>query len=107
MRPVSISLYNLHSSKCSLSDNVTTIIKYADNTVIIGLLDDEQRSLDMYLSEIDSFVPTVINNSEVELVKTYKYLGTVIDKLKGSYNVNCIYKKLNLENVFCQETKES
>ena len=80
---------------------------------------DEQRSLELYLSEIDSFaiwcndnyldpyvkktkemifdfrskltphVPTVINNSEVEVVGTYKYLGTVIDdKLKGLYNFN-------------------
>ena len=125
------------ADKCSLSDNVT-IIKYADDTVIIGLLDDEQRSLDMYFSEIDSFakwcndnfldlnvkktkemifdfrskltphVPTFINDSEVEVVETYKYLGTVIDdKLKGSYNVNCIYKKLNQRMYFVRKLKKA
>ena len=84
-------------------------MKYADDTVIIGLLDDDDESKQEYRSEIDSFVtwckdnylnlnvkktkemiidfrqkkdqidPIIINGEAVEIVDNYKYLGCIID----------------------------
>ena len=36
-----------------------------------------------------------INNSAVDIVKTYKYLGSIIDdKLNGNKNIEKVYKRL-------------
>ena len=84
-------------------------MKYADDTVIVGLLDDNENSEQNYRSEIESFVkwceenflnlnvkktkemiidfrrkrqeiePIIINEEAVQIVENYKYLGCIID----------------------------
>ena len=39
--------------------------------------------------------PIKINNSAVDIVKTYKYLGSIIDKLNSNENIEKMYKKAN------------
>ena len=55
-----------------------------DNFLDLNVKKTKEMIFD-FCSKLKPHVPTVINDSEVEVVKTYKYLGTVID---GSYNVN-------------------
>ena len=50
--------------------------------------------------------PLCINKEEVEIVNTYKYLGTIIDNhLKFDENTNAIYKKVNSRVFFVRQLK--
>ena len=100
------------------------IIKYADDTVILGLLSENDAHIEnVYTSEIDRFnhwckvnfldlnvkkpremiidfrekkpilEPIKNNNSAVDIVKTYKYLGSITDnKLNGNENIEKVHK---------------
>ena len=51
--------------------------------------------------------PIKINNMAVETVKTYKYLGRIIDeKLNGSANIEKVYKKANQRMYFVRKLKK-
>ena len=130
---------SVYDSDNETDDNRCVIIKYADNTVIIGLLiDQDDPNANFNTTEIERFIawckhnfsnlnvkktkemiidyhidkpeliPLKISGQTVDVVKTYKYLGTnVDDKLDGDENINNVYKKPisvctlygNLENV--------
>ena len=91
-------------------------MKYADDTVIVGLLDDNENSEQNYRSEIESFVKWceenflnlnvkktkemiidlegkdkrlsqfIINEEAVQIVENYKYLGCIIDNSLNGSN---------------------
>ena len=51
--------------------------------------------------------PIKINNSAVEIVNTYKYLGSIIDdKLNGNKNIKKVYKKANQRMYFVRKLKK-
>ena len=106
---LSAGLFILYTSdKCATEDNCF-ILKYADDTVIVGLLDDNPENERKYRQEIDSYVqwckenylnlnvkktkeviidfrqkknditPIQIEGECVEIVENYKYLGTIFD----------------------------
>ena len=117
-------LFSIYTSDCRPTHPNCTTDKYADDSVLTGLITDD-NSTDNYLSEINTFVnwcdsnflilnvdktkemvidfrknkstiPHItINNKIVERVDTFKYLGVVIDKeLKWKQNTDNIIKKL-------------
>lgn len=118
-------LFTLYTNDCRSVFDDCNIIKYADDTVIIGkILNDDCRN---YETQVRKFVewctdnylvlnvkktkemiidfrkkltnapdPISINGEPVERVKEYKYLGIVIDdELKGNANTNLVIKKCN------------
>jgi hypothetical protein len=133
---LSAFLFTIYTTDCTSSSGSIVIIKYADDTVIIGLLkcDDDVK----YRMEVDRFCnwcddnhlnlnvsktkemvidfrncgakaninPLRIKNQQVEIVKTYKYLGNIIDdKLSGSPNVDTLFKKLNKKMYFVRKLR--
>ncbi len=106
---LSAGLFILYTSDKGISANNCFIVKYADDTVIVGLLDDNPENEEKYRSEIESFVkwcdenylnlnvkktkemvidfrkkksdltPIVINGENVEFAENYKYLGNIIN----------------------------
>jgi hypothetical protein len=102
-------LFTLYTSECRTVAPETRLIKYADDTVLVGLL-TKGKSEDSYRTSIDNFVtwcdehklllnvkktkelimdfgivnkapsnPIVIKNEPVEIVPKYKYLGSMVD----------------------------
>ena len=100
-------LFSLYTSDCRSSNESCSIVKFADDTVLIGLISDDDSS--KYVDEINKFVtyckinflelnvkktkemiidfrksnalpdPFIINDHTVERVRTYKYLGVMLN----------------------------
>ena len=115
-------LFTLYTNDCSSIHRNCSIFKYADDTVLLGLIQSDDVS--NYISQVDHFIewcglnylninvnktkemlidfrknraepaPLVINSMCVERVTEYKYLGIIIDnKLSGSPNTQRVYSK--------------
>ena len=114
------------------------IIKYADDTVIIGLLTDQDGpNENFYTSDKERFnawckhnfhnlnvnktkemiidynidnpelIPIKISGEAVDVVKTYKYLGRIVDdKLDGDENINNVYKTANQRMYFVRKLRK-
>lgn len=104
LRPL---LYSLYTYDCVATSDSTTIIKFADDTVVVGLISDNDeraylqeikrlenwcqennlllnvsktKELIVYFStkQVRSYQPMVINGASVERVDTFCYLGVHI-----------------------------
>ena len=116
-------LFTLYTNKCRSSFDDCSLLKYADDTVIVGKVCNDDSS--NYMSQVESFVNWCKNHylnlnvkktkellidfrtsnkyvpdqlkigcEVVERVSEYKYLGIVIDEnLRGSLNNHRVYKK--------------
>ena len=115
-------LFTIYTNDCRSHNENCTIIKYADDTVIVGNIFNNDESL--YREQVDAFVhwcninylnlnvkktkemifdfrraqaehyPLVISEESVELVQSYKYLGVIVDeKLTFTENVHHVYVK--------------
>ena len=122
-------LFSLYTSDCRSSNESCSIVKFADDTVLIGLISDDDSS--KYVDEINKFVtyckinflelnvkktkemiidfrkskalpdPIIINDHTVERVRTYKYLGVMLNNdLSWSSNTDYIISKLN-SRLYC------
>ena len=122
-------LLSLYTSDCRSSNESCSIVKFADDTVLIGLISDDDSS--KYVDEINKFVtyckinflelnvkktkkmiidfrkskalpdPIIINDHTVERVRTYKYLGIMLNNdLSWSSNTDYIISKLN-SRLYC------
>lgn len=106
---LSAGLFILYTSDKTPKSDRCRIMKYADDTVIVGLLNDDDESEQEYRNEIESFVtwcqenflnlnvkktkemivdfrkkkgsvePVIINGESVDIVSNYKYLGCIVD----------------------------
>ena len=117
-------LFSLYTNDCRGVLENCTIIKYSDDTVIIGKI--TQDNYINYLSQVEKFVvwckdnyltlngkknkeviidfrekyindpeSIIIEGETVERVSEYKYLGIVIDgELKSNVNTNVVMKKM-------------
>lgn len=114
-------LFSLYTNDCTGEYESCSIIKYADDTVIIGKIINNNE--DEYRSQVSNFVKwcddnylnlnvkktkemlidfrkkkctqnLVIKEEQVEIVHDYKYLGVQIDdKISGTVNTNKVYGK--------------
>uniref|UniRef100_A0A3P9IJZ8 Reverse transcriptase domain-containing protein n=1 Tax=Oryzias latipes TaxID=8090 RepID=A0A3P9IJZ8_ORYLA len=116
-------LYSLYTYDCVASTNSTTIIKFADDTVVVGLITDNDETA--YLKEIGhlenwcernnlllnvsktkelivdfatkqkrNYQTPVIDKSPVERVNSFRYLGVHITQdLSWSCHINTVVKK--------------
>ena len=115
----------MYTSDYRDNHELNTLVKYADDTVIVGKITDNDYT--NYIDQVNKFVdwsqrnflklnvkktkemiidfrttnrhvpdPLIINNEPIERVHTYKYLGMIIDdQLKGDANTDMVYKKCN------------
>ena len=117
-------LFSLYTSDSRIDNKMCSLIKYADDTALTGLIIDDQCS--HYLNSVQSFVnwcdknylqlnvtktkemvidfrknnavpdPVILKGENVERVKNYKYLGTTVDQsLSWNDNTQVILKKAN------------
>ena len=118
-------LFSLYTNDCRSSFSNCTILKYADDTVIIGKISNNDHT--NYTEQVNNFAewshrnflklnvkktkemiidfrttkrqvpdPIFIDNEPIERVSEYKYLGFIIDdQLKGDANTDMVYKKCN------------
>ena len=122
-------LFSLYTSDSRINSDMCSLIKYADDTALTGLILDDQCS--HYLSSVDSFVdwcdqnylqlnvtktkemvidfrktktipdPVILRGENVERVTSYKYLGTTVDQsLSWNENTQIIIKKAN-SRLYC------
>ena len=121
---LSAFLFIVYTNALSLSSENCKIIKYADDTVVIGLISDNNEKeykstidyvshwcsdnfLDLNASKTKEIVfdmrknknskePVIINNTSVALIQSYKYLGvTIQENLKWNEHVEVQEKKAN------------
>ena len=125
---LSAFLYILYTNDCLSHFHNRFIVKYADDSVIVSLLSNEENShgqvLDDFLSWCDNAFlqlnvsktkelcidfrmspqsprKSLANGETVDIVKSYKYLGTIIDdKLKFDLNTDMLYKK-GQQRLYC------
>ena len=133
---LSAVLFIIYTTDCrSMSKHA--IIKYADDTVIVGMIsngEDVYTSVDEinrfvkwcdenyvnlnvkktkemivdYSSSPTNFNSVTIKEGNVEIVEEYKYLGNIIDnKLKGNLNVSRIHAKCNQRLYFLRKLKNT
>ena len=124
-------LFTLYTSDCRCSSQGCRLIKYADDTALVGCCINDDT---LYRHEIDLFAqwcehnhlelnvtktkqmivdfrrsPSIdntlyINNTVVENVSVYKYLGTLIDhNFTFAENVDNVYKKINQRVYFVRQ----
>ena len=122
-RVLSPILFTLYTSDCTINHSDQRLIKFADDSSIIGLITEDEEA---YRKSIDTFVtwcdehylllnvkktkelifdfrrmkdplqPICIKNEEVEVVSTYKYLGvTIDDQLSWIDHTNQVRCKVN------------
>ena len=135
---LSASLFTIYESDNGTDNEKCIIIKYADDTVILGLLGERDNHLEnFYTYEIDRFnhwckdnfldlnvkktkemiidfrinkptlEPIKINDVAVDVVKSYKYLGSIVDnELNGNENIEKVYKKANQRMYFVRKLKK-
>ena len=114
-------LFTLYTSDCRSREPSCPLIKFADDTAMIGLITGDDDTL--YQQQLDGFVnycdanylelnvskmvidfrtssvtpcPIVLKGGKVERVSSYKYLGIVIDdKLSWHVYIDSLIKRLN------------
>jgi hypothetical protein len=129
-------LFTLYTSDCRSTDTRCHYIKYADDTVLVNLL-DKRKDTNFVLEQTQVFSSwcnenhltlnvkktkdmimdfgksatvyndIIINGEVVEQVETYKYLGTIINnKLCWKDNVNLICTKARKRIYYVRKLKE-
>ena len=122
-------LFTVYTSDIRSSNENCSIVKFADDTALIGLI--KRDSSECYIKQVEAFVkycdenflqlnvsktkemvidyrtlatepePVTIKGSTVERIKTYKYLGLVIDnKLSWRDHTEYLCKKLR-SRMYC------
>ena len=115
-------LFIIYTNDCVAKDSCCSLVKFADDAALVALLQGSNE--DGYRSEIQnlshwcqdnylqinvkktkeiiidfrnresSVKPVYVNDTAVEIVSEYKYLGTIIDdKLNWNINTENVYKK--------------
>ena len=122
-------LFVLYTNDLQWDSEFTHILKYADDTVVVGLISNDDNEnyfkcidfvskwctenyLELNISKTKEMIidyrrnksdqsPVIINNSYVQRAQTYKYLGLVIDeKLSFHDHVENQLKKIN-KRLYC------
>ena len=114
-------LYALYTNSCRSTYTGCHCFKYADDTALVGLITNDEAD---YISSVDHFTtwcsdnclemnvsktkemiidfrsgvhhtnPVNVMGQNIEIVHSYKYLGTIIDdKLRWDENTTNLYKK--------------
>ena len=128
---ISPVLFTIYTNDCFKDNNDVKLLKFADDSTILGLIRDNDNSYRNYVDcftnwcdqhflllnvkktkemiidfriKKDTILPLTIKNETVEIVKTYKYLGVTIDnKLDWTSHVTNVHKKINQRLFFLRK----
>ncbi|KAK0155085.1 hypothetical protein N1851_002601 [Merluccius polli] len=87
-------LYALYTHDCSPAHPTNRIIKYVDDTTVVGLICNSDKTA--YRAEEDQTGPhpLLINREQVETVNTFRFLGTHISADHSwTHNIGVLVKK--------------
>ena len=128
-------VFTLYTNNCKINDRNTKLLKFADDSSILGLIDCdcdesnyrgnisslttwcEDHCLSLNVKKTKELVidfrikknplsPLVIKDQEIEQVQTYKYLGVIIDdKLNWQMHSSAVCKKLNRRMFFLRKLR--
>ncbi|KAI5615474.1 gastrula zinc finger protein XlCGF28.1-like [Silurus asotus] len=105
-------LYSLFTHNCAPLYNSNIFIKYADDTTVVGQIDNNDESA--YREEIRNLaacrrhLPVNINGTEVERVSSFKFLGVHISEdLSWQQNTSALVKKAQQRLYFLRSLKKS
>ena len=122
-------LFTLYTSDCKSTELSCPLIKFADDTIMIGLITNDnctsyEKELKCFVDYCDSnhlelnvsktkemiidfrikhadYEPIIIKGSKVERVQSYKYLGVLMDnKLDWHLHIDSVVKKLH-KRMYC------
>ncbi|KAI4897990.1 hypothetical protein NFI96_016702, partial [Prochilodus magdalenae] len=128
-------LYSVYTNDCTTKDPSVTLLKFADDTALIRLIQDSDKSA--YRGEVKQLVlwcsqnnlelntlktmgmtvdlrrhpsmliPLTISNSPVSAMDTFKFLSSMISRdLKWETNINSILKKAQQRMYFLQQLRK-
>ncbi|KAK1786506.1 hypothetical protein P4O66_017633, partial [Electrophorus voltai] len=95
-------LYSLYTYDCTATSSSTIIVKFADDTVVMGLISDnderayleEIKHLENWKKQEQHYQPVRISGTTVERVDSFRYLGVHISQdLAWSRHTNSLAKK--------------
>ena len=130
---ISPVLFTIYTNDCSVNENETKLLKFADDSTIQGLISSSEQHyrdtvknftswcdehflllnikktkeliIDFRLKK-DPLDKLTIKNESVEVVKTYKYLGvTIDDELDWHTHSNITFKKMNQRLFFLRKLR--
>ena len=128
-------LFSLYTNDCTSGDPSVKLLKFADDTSVIGLIRDDDESA--YRREVEQLVlwcgrnnlelntlktvemtvdfrrsppalpPLIIHNSTVLAVESFRFLGSTISRnLKWEPNINTIIKKAQQRMYFLRQLRK-
>ncbi|KAK9515536.1 hypothetical protein VZT92_026176 [Zoarces viviparus] len=128
-------LFSLYTNDCTSVDPTVKLLKFADDTTVIGLIRDGNESV--YRREVERLAlwcgqnnlelnklktvemtvdfrrspptlpPLTTNNNTVPAVETFKFLGSTISRdLKWAPNINTIMKKVQQRLYFLRQLRK-
>ncbi|TWW53896.1 hypothetical protein D4764_0015590 [Takifugu flavidus] len=100
-------LYSLFTHDCRALHGSNTIIKFADDTTVIGLIKDNDESAYREEEEDGIHPPIHINGAAVERVSSFKFLGIHLSQdLTWTTNCSSLVKKAHQRLFFLRTLKK-
>ncbi len=107
-------LFSLYTNDCTSKDPSVKTLKFADDTTLIGLIQDGDESAYKTVEMIVDFrrnppalPPLTIMNSTVTAVESFRFLGTTISQdLKWDNHIDSIVKKAQQRLYFLRQLRK-
>ncbi|KAK7919117.1 hypothetical protein WMY93_010401 [Mugilogobius chulae] len=102
-------LFSLYTNCCTSSHDSVKLIKFADDTTLIGLISDEDSGDDRRLQESHSpLTPLVLTDSPITTVDSIRFLSTTITQdLKWEPSISSLIKKAQQRMYFLRQLKKA
>ncbi|KAK1803223.1 hypothetical protein P4O66_021227 [Electrophorus voltai] len=102
-------LFTLLTHDCAAMHSLNYIIKFADETTVVGLISkDGESAYREEVRELRDHSPLTINGSSVEIIKNTKFLGVHLAKnLTWTLNTSSITKKAQQCLYFLQKLRKA
>ncbi|KAI2650804.1 putative RNA-directed DNA polymerase from transposon BS [Labeo rohita] len=110
-------LFSLYTNDCTSKDPSVKLLKFADDTTVIGLIRDVTTTWSSTVKTVEmtidfqrkppALIPLTIMNSTVAAVDSFKFLGTNISQdLKWDIHIDSIVKKAQQRLYFLRQLKK-
>ncbi|KAK7912504.1 hypothetical protein WMY93_012715 [Mugilogobius chulae] len=102
-------LFSLYTNCCTSSHDSVKLIKFADDTTLIGLISDEDSGDDCGLQESHSpSPPLALTDSPITTVDSIRFLDTTITQdLKWEPSISSLIKKAQQRMYFLRQLKKA
>ncbi len=99
-------LYSLYTHDCTATHSSNVIVKFADDTTVIGLITDNDETA--YREEVSTHPsPITIDKTPVERVSSFKFLGVhITEDLTWSAHTDAVLKKAHQRLFFLRRLRK-